>query len=194
MTTTIPRFMPLFVALLLLLSTTQSMATTDPLPSWNDGPSKNAITTFVQAVTDQAGTDYVKPAERIAVFDNDGTLWSEQPAYFQAFFVFDRIREMAPDHPEWKTQQPYQAVLEGDMDALAESGKKGLIELVMTTHAGMTTDEFTDIVKKWLQTAKHPTLHKPYTDLVFKPMLELLDYLRANDFKIFIVSGGVLST
>jgi phosphoserine phosphatase len=190
MTTITTRFIPLLVALLLLLSTTQSISATNPLPSWNDGPSKNAITAFVTAVTDTSGPDYVKPAERIAVFDNDGTLWSEQPAYFQAFFVFDRIREMASDHPEWKTQQPYQAVLEGDMAALAESGKNGLIELVMTTHAGMTTDEFATIVKKWLQTAKHPTLHKPYTDLVFKPMLELLDYLRASGFKTFIVSGG----
>jgi len=190
MTTITTRFIPLLVALLLLLSTTQSISATDPLPSWNDGPSKNAVTAFVTAVTDTSGPDYVKPAERIAVFDNDGTLWSEQPAYFQAFFVFDRIREMASDHPEWKTQQPYQAVLEGDMQALAESGKKGLIELVMTTHAGMTTDEFATIVKKWLQTAKHPTLDKPYTDLVFKPMLELLDYLRASGFKTFIVSGG----
>jgi len=190
MTNITTRFISLLFVLLFLLSTTPSMAATDPLPSWNDGPNKNAITTFVTAVTDKSASDYVRPGERIAVFDNDGTLWSEQPAYFQAFFVFDRIREMAPDHPEWKTQQPYQAVLEGDMQALAESGKKGLVELVMTTHAGMTTDEFTDIVTQWLQSAKHPTLHKPYTDLVFKPMLELLDYLRANDFKIFIVSGG----
>jgi len=165
-------------------------AQNDPLPSWNDGPSKSSITAFVKAVTDKSSPDYVQPSKRIAVFDNDGTLWSEQPAYFQAFFIFDRIREMAADHPEWKTQQPYQAALEGDMKALAASGKEGLIELVMTTHAGMTTDEFAEIVKKWLQTAKHPTLHKPYTQLVFKPMLELLDYLRANGFKTYIVSGG----
>ena len=176
--------------LLFFLLTTAALATSDSLPSWNDGPSKKAILTFVTAVTDKSGPDYVKPSERIAVFDNDGTLWSEQPAYFQAFFVFDRIRQMAADHPEWKTQQPYQAVLEGDMKALAASGEKGLAELVMTTHAGMTTDEFAAIVKKWMKTAQHPTLHKPYTDLVFKPMLELLAYLRANDFKTFIVSGG----
>lgn len=176
--------------LLFFLLTTAALATTDPLPSWNDGASKNSITAFVKAVTDKSSPDYVQPSERIAVFDNDGTLWSEQPAYFQAFFIFDRIKEMAPDHPEWKTQQPYQAVLEGDMKGLAASGKKGLIELVMTTHAGMTTDEFSDIVTNWLQTAQHPTFKKPYTELVFKPMLELLDYLRANDFKTFIVSGG----
>ncbi len=179
-----------FSCILFFLLTTIALAATDPLPSWNDGASKNSITAFVKAVIDKSSPDYVQPSERIAVFDNDGTLWSEQPAYFQAFFIFDRIREMAPDHPEWKTQQPYQAVLEGDMKALAASGKKGLIELVMTTHAGMTTDEFSNIVTTWLQTAQHPTLHKPYTQLVFKPMLELLDYLRANDFKTFIVSGG----
>ena len=161
-----------------------------PLSSWNDGASKKAITVFVKAVTDKSNPDYVPPSERIAVFDNDGTLWSEQPAYFQAFFVFDRIKAMASKHPEWKTQQPYQAVLEGDMEALVASGEKGLVELVMATHAGMTSDEFTEIVKKWMKTAQHPTLKKPLTQLVFKPMLELLDYLRANDFKTFIVSGG----
>jgi len=175
---------------LLLLPATSVPAVTDSLPSWNDGPSRQAITAFVQAVTDKSSPDYVPPSGRIAVFDNDGTLWSEQPAYFQLFFAMDRVREMAKDHPEWKHQQPFQAALEGDMKALAASGKEGLIELVMTTHAGMTTDEFAEIVKKWLQTAKHPTLHKPYTQLVFKPMLELLDYLRANGFKTFIVSGG----
>ncbi|MEA3546869.1 MAG: HAD family hydrolase [Thermodesulfobacteriota bacterium] len=162
----------------------------DALPSWNDGPSKNAITAFVKAVTDKSSPDYVQPGERIAVFDNDGTLWSEQPAYFQLFFAMDRVKELVADHPDWKTQQPFQAVLEGDMKGLAASGEKGLIELVMTTHAGMTTDEFADIVKKWLQTAQHPTLKKPYTELVYKPMLELLDYLRANGFKTFIISGG----
>ncbi|MBL4903246.1 MAG: haloacid dehalogenase-like hydrolase [Desulfocapsa sp.] len=176
--------------LLFFLLTTAAMATTDPLPSWNDGVSKSAITSFVQAVTDKSSSDYVQPSERIAVFDNDGTLWSEQPAYFQLYFAMDRVKEMAADHPEWKNQQPFQAVLEGDMKALAASGEKGLVELVMTTHAGMTDDEFTAIVKKWLQTAQHPTLHKPYTELVYKPMLELLDYLRANNFKTFIVSGG----
>lgn len=184
------RSLSFFFALLFLLLTTSALAATDPLPSWNDGSSKSDITAFVQAVTDKSGPDYVKPSERIAVFDNDGTLWSEQPAYFQLFFAMDRVKAMAADHPEWKSQQPFQAVLEGDMKALVASGKKGLIELVMTTHAGMTTDEFSGIVTNWLQTAKHPTLKKPYTDLVFKPMLELLDYLRANDFKTFIVSGG----
>lgn len=162
----------------------------DPLPSWNEGASKNAIISFVQSVSDQASPDFVKPSQRIATFDNDGTLWSEQPAYFQLFFAMDRVKEMADQHPEWKTQQPFQAVLEGDMATLAESGEKGLIELVMATHSGMTTDEFSAMVKNWLKTAQHPTLHRPYTALVYQPMLELLDYLRANEFKTFIVSGG----
>lgn len=161
-----------------------------PLPSWNDGTSKQDIINFVTAVTDKSSSDYVDPRERIAVFDNDGTLWSEQPAYFQLFFAMDRVKNMAADHPDWKTTQPFQAVLEGDLKAVAASGEKGILELVMTTHAGMTSDEFVDITKEWLKTARHPTLNKPYTKLVFKPMLELLDYLRANDFKTFIVSGG----
>lgn len=176
--------------LILVCLTLPAAVFADMLPSWNDGPSKNAITAFVKAVTDNSSPDYVQPSERIAVFDNDGTLWSEQPAYFQLYFAIERVKEMAVDHPEWKNTQPFQAVLEGDMKSLAASGEKGLIELVMATHAGMTTDEFADIVKKWLKTAKHPTLHKPYTELVYKPMLELLDYLRANEFKTFIVSGG----
>ena len=167
-----------------------ALAQSDPLPSWNDGSSKTAITAFVKAVTDKSSPDYVPPSARIAVFDNDGTLWSEQPAYFQLFFAMDRVKALAADHPEWKTQQPFQAVLEGDMKTLAASGEKGLLELVMTTHAGMSTNEFTNIVKNWLQTAQHPTLNKPYTELVYKPMLELLNYLRTNDFKTFIVSGG----
>ena len=160
------------------------------LPSWNEGASKQAIITFVEAVTDKNSPDFVPIPERIAVFDNDGTLWSEHPAYFQLYFAMDRVKEMAAAHPEWKTTQPFQAVLEGDMKSLAAAGKKGLIELVMATHAGMSTDEFSAIVTNWLQTAKHPTLKRPYTELVYKPMLELLDYLRANDFKTFIVSGG----
>jgi len=185
-----PKKILVIITIVLCVTASPVWAQIDPLPSWNDGPSKTAITAFVTAVTDKASPDFVQSGERIAVFDNDGCLWSEQPAYFQAFFAMDRVKEMASDHPEWKSRQPFQAVLEGNMEALAASGKKGLIELVMATHAGMTTDEFADIVKNWLQTAKHPTLKKPYTELVFKPMLELLDYLRANDFKTFIVSGG----
>lgn len=180
----------LFAGVVWILLTTVTLAGKDPLPSWNDGPSKNAITAFVKQVTDQASPDYVQPGDRIAVFDNDGTLWSEKPAYFQLFFAMDRVKELAAQHPEWKTRQPFQAVLEGDMKTLAESGEKGLLELVMATHAGMTTDEFADIVTTWIQTAEHPTMKKPYTELVFTPMLELLDYLRAHGFKTFIISGG----
>jgi phosphoserine phosphatase len=162
----------------------------DPLPSWNDGAAKARIVGFVQAVTDKSGKDYVAPAERIAVFDNDGTLWSEQPAYFQLLFAIDRVKALAPKHPEWKTKQPFKAVLEGDMKALAASGEKGIAQLVMATHAGMTTEEFARTVREWLTVAKHPKFQRPYTDLVFQPMLEVLDYLRANGFRTYIVSGG----
>ncbi|MEA3468168.1 MAG: HAD family hydrolase [Thermodesulfobacteriota bacterium] len=179
-----------FLCLFSIFFSTNALAENTPLPSWNEGASKQAIITFVEAVTDKNSPDFVPLPERIAVFDNDGTLWSEQPAYFQLFFAMDRVKEMAPAHPEWKTTQPFQAVLEGDMKALGAAGEKGLIELVMATHAGMSTGEFSAIVTNWLQTAKHPTLKRAYPELVFKPMLELLDYLRANDFKTFIVSGG----
>lgn len=176
--------------LILFCLMTPALALSDGLSSWNDGPTKSEMVAFVKAVTDTTSPDYVQPSARIAVFDNDGTLWSEQPAYFQLFFAMDRVKELAADHPEWKSQQPFQAVLEGDMKSVAASGERGLIELIMATHTGMTTDEFTEIVVKWLQTATHPTLHKPYTALVYKPMLELLSYLRENGFKTFIVSGG----
>lgn len=180
----------LVICFLTFLTALPAFAGSTVLESWNDGPNKDAITSFVKSVTNPASPDFVPVKERIAVFDNDGCLWSEKPVYFQLFFVADRIRALAPDHPEWKSQQPYQAVLEGDWKALAQSGEKGLLELVMATHSGMTTDEFTTMVKEWISTAKHPTLKKPYTELVFQPMLELLDYLRANRFKTFIVSGG----
>ena len=162
----------------------------DPLPSWNEGHAREAILDFVESVTRSDSKDYVPPAQRIAVFDNDGTLWPEKPAYFQLLFTIDRLKALAAEHPEWKTRQPFRAALEGDLETLARSGEKGLIELVMATHTGMTTDEFSAIVKQWLRTARHPTLHRPYTSLVYQPMLELLDYLRANGFKVFIVSGG----
>ena len=181
------------LTIFLLLLSFQAKAlsdTPDPLPSWKNTTSKQSIITFVNAVTDKSGPDFVAPEKRIATFDNDGTLWSEQPMYFQLFFALDRVREIAPQHPEWKTTQPFQAALENDMDTLAASGKKGLLELIMTTHAGMTTSEFEQIVKNWLTTAKHPRYNRPYTELVFQPMLELLDYLRDNGFKTFIVSGG----
>jgi phosphoserine phosphatase len=162
----------------------------DSLPSWNDGASKRAIVDFVGKVTRQDGPDFVAPADRIAVFDNDGTLWSEHPMYVQLAFALDRVKAMAPLHPEWKDRQPFKAVLEDDMKTLAEAGEHGLVDLLMVTHAGMTTDEFASIVTDWLATARHPRFQRPYTDLVYQPMLELLADLRANGFKTFIVSGG----
>lgn len=161
-----------------------------PLPSWNVGESKQAIIEFVQSVTKEGGPAFVPPAERIAVFDNDGSLWSEKPAYFQLLFAIDRIKELAPQHPEWKNEQPFKAVLDNDLKALAEFGEKGLLQLIMASHAGMTTVEFEQIVRDWITTAKHPKTGRLYTEMVFQPMLELLEYLRANGFKTFIVSGG----
>lgn len=160
------------------------------LPSWNDGPAKQGIINFVKRVTTNGSPDFVPPAERIAVFDNDGTLWAEQPFYFQGLFAFDRIRALTPQHPEWRDAQPFKAVLENNMRDIAASGMQGLIELVMATHAGMTTEEFERTVKDWIATARHPKFNRSYTNLVFQPMLELLAYLRSNDFKTFIVSGG----
>ena len=162
----------------------------DALPSWNDGPTKDAIVRFVERVTTKDSPDFVRPADRIATFDNDGCLWSEKPVYFQLLFAIDRIKKLAPKHPEWKTVQPFQAVLEGDQETLAKAGVEGVAKLVMASHAGMTTDQFAAIVKKWLQTARHPRFGRPYNELVFQPMLELLDYLRGNGFKTYIVSGG----
>jgi haloacid dehalogenase-like hydrolase len=163
---------------------------TDGLPSWNDGATKKAITDFVARVTVQGGPDFVPPAERIAVFDNDGTLWLEQPMYVQLAFALDRVKALASQHPEWKDKQPFKAVLEGDMKALAEAGEHGLVELIMATHAGMSTNEFEKITAEWLASARDPRFKRPYTELVYQPMLELLAYLRANGFKTFIVSGG----
>ena len=165
-------------------------AQTDPLPSWNDGPVKKSIVEFVTRVTTQGGADFVPPEQRIATFDNDGTLWTEQPFYFQAFFALDRVKAMAPQHPEWKTKQPFKALLDGDMKALAGSGEKGLMQIVAAAHSGMTTDEFSKSVVDWLATARHPRFKRPYTELIYQPMLELLAYLRANGFKTFIVSAG----
>ncbi|CAN7685930.1 HAD family hydrolase [Pararhizobium sp. LjRoot238] len=162
----------------------------DPLPSWNDTATKQAIVAFVTAVTTEGSPDFVPAPERVAVFDNDGTLWAEQPMYVQMTFALDRVKAMVPLHPEWKDQQPFKAVLEGDMKALAESGERGVAELIMATHAGMTTDEFEMIVTDWIATARDPRFNRPYTDLVYQPMIELLGYLRANGFKTYIVSGG----
>lgn len=162
----------------------------DPLPSWNEGSVKQTITNYVSGVTKEGGPDFVQPAERIAVFDNDGTLWAEQPMYFQVQFALDRVKALAPQHPEWKNQQPFKAFLEGDKKAFASGGEKALLDILAVSHTGMTTEEFDGIVKDWLATATHPRFKRPYSDLVYQPMLELLAYLRANGFKTFIVSGG----
>ena len=174
---------------LLLLSTLMLQAS-DILPSWNEGSSKKNIVSYVNAVIDEKSKDFIPKKDRIAVFDNDGTLWSEQPMYFQLFFAIDRVKAMAASHPEWKEKQPFKAVLENDMKSLMASGKKGLMELVLTTHTGMTDEEFDKIVVEWTKTAMHPTKKRLYKELVYQPMLELLVYLRANGFKTFIVSGG----
>ncbi len=160
------------------------------LPSWNDSESRSAIIAFVERISDPQAADFVPVDQRIAVFDNDGNLWSEKPVYFQLLFAIDRVKSLAPQRLEWKDQQPFKAVLEDDMEALAASGEEGLLELVMATHADMTTAEFEQVVTDWLATARHPRFDRPFTELVFQPMLELLDYLRGNEFKIFIVSGG----
>jgi hypothetical protein len=162
----------------------------DPLPSWNEGETKEAILDFVTRVTDPASPDFVAEPERIATFDNDGTLWAEQPLYFQLFFAIDRVKALASEHPEWADQQPFKAVLEDDMEALAAAGEHGLLEIVTATHAGMTTDEFASIATDWLENARHPTTGRPFTEMVYQPMLEVLDYLRANGFTTYIASAG----
>lgn len=169
---------------------TSKMESRDILPSWNEGGARQQIIDFVQDVTNENGPNFIEVKDRIATFDNDGTLWSEQPAYFQLLFALDRIKAMSADHPEWKSKEPYKSVLAGDMKGLVAQGKKGLLEIIASTHAGMTTDEFEKIVLDWTKSARHPSKDRLYTELVYQPMLELLDYLRANDFKVFIVSGG----
>jgi hypothetical protein len=168
----------------------QTTAAGDLLPSWNDGAAKQSIVNFVAASTREGSPDFVPPAQRIAVFDNDGTLWCEHPMYVQMAFALDRVKALAPMHPEWKDKQPFKAALEGDMKGLAESGEKGLVELVLAAHAGMTSDEFSRIVTDWISTARHPRFKRPYTELVYQPMLEVLAFMRANGFRTFIVSGG----
>ena len=162
----------------------------DPLPSWNDVTSKKNIITYVSDVTDSKSENFIPIKDRIATFDNDGNLWTEQPIYFQLFFVFDKIKSMAETHPEWKIKQPYKAVLDNDMAGLVKQGKRALLQLVAVTHSGNTTEEFKSEVQEWVKTAKHPTKNVTYDKLVFQPMLELLQYLISNDFKIYIVSGG----
>ncbi len=178
------------LALAAILFAAPAMAQDDPLPSWNEGASKQAIIAFVEGVSSEASADFVDEAERIAVFDNDGTLWAEQPAYFQLLFAIDRVKALAPQHPEWQTQEPYASILKGDLKTAFANGEKDVAAVVGATHAGMTTDEFAAVVEEWLATARHPTRDVPYTQMTYQPMLELLAYLRANGFKTFIVSGG----
>lgn len=180
------------IVLFALLCITQghAIAQSDPLSSWNDGAAKKSIVDFVTRVTTEGGADFVPPAERIATFDNDGTLWCEQPYYFQLAFALDEVKAMAPKHPEWKREQPFKALLEGDKQALADAGQKALLQIVEATHSGMTTVAFSKSVLDWLAVARHPRFHRPYNSLIYQPMLELLAYLRANGFKTFIVSGG----
>ena len=184
---------PPWLATLLLVWAWQSgcaQAQTDPLPSWKDGQAKQVIVDFVARVTEEGGPDFVPVDQRIAAFDNDGTLWAEQPIYFQLAFAIDRVKALAPAHPEWRDTQPFKAVIEGDPKALAAAGEKGLLEIMAATHAGITTDEFSAVVADWIATARHPRFDRPYTELVYQPMLELLAYLGENGFKTFIVSGG----
>ncbi len=166
------------------------MAIADPLPSWNDGKSKQSIMDFVSKVTEKGSPDFVAIPERIATFDNDGNLWAEQPMYFQLFFAADRVKALAPQHPEWKTEEPFASLLKGDVSGVLAGGMKSVGEIIMASHAGMTTEEFEAIVTDWVANARHPVTRRPYTQMVYQPMLELLAYLRANDFKTFIVSGG----
>jgi phosphoglycolate phosphatase-like HAD superfamily hydrolase len=162
----------------------------DPLPSWNDTKVKQRIIDFVTAVTTESSTDYVEPKDRIATFDNDGTMWCEKPAPFQVLFAFSKIKQLAPQHPEWKSQQPYKAIINDNMKALKRSGLKGILEVLASSHLGLTDEQYNIDVNKWLNSTKHSRFKKPYADLVYKPMLELIKYLQDNGFKTFIVSGG----
>ena len=179
-----------FLLAIVLVVCSGVAAAGEVLPSWNDGAARSAIIDFVKRVTDEKSPDFVPVSERIATFDNDGTLWTEHPIYTQLAFALDRVNALAPQHPEWKTTQPFQAVLENDTKALAAAGEKGLLELVMASHAGMSTADFEAIVTDWFKTAWHPRFNRPYTELTYQPMRELLVYLRANGFKTYITSGG----
>jgi phosphoglycolate phosphatase-like HAD superfamily hydrolase len=183
------RWNPSYVALV-AIALSISATCQDPLPSWNDGAVKKSITDFVGRVTKDGGPDFVRELERVAVFDNDGTLWCEQPMYFQLTFALDRVKAMAPQHPEWKEKEPFKSVLAGDMKAVMAGGEHALLEIIAVTHTGITTDEYEAIVKEWFKTARHPKFQRPYDECVYQPMVELLGYLRNNGFKTFIVSGG----
>ena len=181
----------LFGALIAVAASSSAVArSADPLPSWNDTAPKKAILAFVERVTTPGSAGFVPAPERIATFDNDGTLWAERPVYFQLLFAVDRVKALAPQHPEWKEAEPFASLLKGDLNAALAGGEPAIVKLVMATHAGLTTDEFDRIVRDWLATARHAKTGRPYTEMVYQPMLELLAYLRANGFKTFIVSGG----
>ena len=169
---------------------TKSKAPADPLPSWKEGPSKASILRFVKTVTYESGLEFVPPSDRIAVFDNDGTLWSEKPFYFQLVFALDRVKALAPEHPEWREQQPFKAILENDIEGFLAGGLKAILDVLVATHGGNTSEEFEQIVVDWITSARHPRTGRLYTEMVYQPMLELLDYLRANGFRTYIVSGG----
>ena len=173
-----------------MVFTTTFAQPADPLPSWNEGKTKQSIVTFVSKVTEKGSPAFVPPAERIATFDNDGTLWAEQPLYFQFLFAIDRVKALVPEHPEWKEKEPYKSLLAGDMKGALAGGERSLMEIMAVAHSNMTTEDFEPIVKNWLATAKHPTTGQPYTQMAYQPMIELLAYLRVNGFKTFIVSGG----
>jgi len=179
-----------FALLAIILAGLGAAQAKDPLPSWNDGAAKKSITDFVAKITTEGSSDLVPREERIATFDNDGTLWCEQPLYFQLLFALDRVRALAPQHPEWRTKEPFASLLKGDVKGALAGGEHAMLKIIMVTHAGMTTAEFEQIVKDWIATAKHPKFKRPYTECVYQPMVELLAYLRANGFKTFIVSGG----
>jgi phosphoglycolate phosphatase-like HAD superfamily hydrolase len=191
------RFSSFVAAALLAVTPTVSFAqrpssdrVDDPLPSWNDGDAKKAIVAFVSRVTREGTPDFVQPAQRIATFDNDGTLWCEQPMYFQVLFAVNRVKASAAEHPEWNEKEPFRSVLSGDAKQLASVGEKGLLEIMAATHSGMTVEEFHEIVREWMRTARHPKYNRPYNQCIYQPMHEVLVYLRANGFKTFIVSGG----
>jgi phosphoglycolate phosphatase-like HAD superfamily hydrolase len=179
----------IYLAAAVFSAGTARAANADPLPSWNEGAAKHALLAFVRRSV-EPGPGFVEPAQRIATFDNDGTLWSEQPVYFQLAFAIDRVVALAPRHPEWKTKEPFRSLLRGDVRAALAGGQKAAVEILAATHAGMTTDEFADIVSQWVLTARHPRNGRPYTEMVYQPMLELLAHLRQNEFKTYIVSGG----
>ena len=178
------------VVLFALLLAVCADAQTAPLSSWNDGPAKQAIISFVKKVTDKSSANYVEPDDRLATFDQDGTLWVEHPIYTQAAFALDRVRELAPKHPEWKQREPFKAVIAGDRTAMAKFSEADWEVIVAATHAGMSTEAFMEIVKQWLATAKDPRFKRPHTELIYQPMLEVMNYLRANGFKTYIVTGG----